>query len=39
MADLIYSILIIAVADVFYVFVLSPWLRKRPVKGAFVRPR
>jgi hypothetical protein len=39
MVDFLISLAVIAAADVFYVIVLGPWIRKRPVKGAFVRPR
>ena len=31
-------LVIVALADVFYCKVIPPWIWRRPVKGAFVRP-
>jgi hypothetical protein len=39
MVEFLVLVAVVGAADAFYEFVISPWLRKRPVKGAFVRPR
>lgn len=38
MGDLIFAFVVAVFADYFYCKVSRPWLWRRPVKGAFVRP-
>lgn len=39
MLEYLVLLVIVALADVFYCKVIRPWIWRRPVKGAFVKPR
>lgn len=39
MVEFLILFAVVGVADAFYYFVLGPWIERRPVKGAFVRPK
>jgi hypothetical protein len=39
MMEFLVLVVVFAISDVFYDRVIGPWVRKRPVKGAFVKPR
>lgn len=39
MIEILSIVALLVVADVFFLLVVQPRLKRRPVKGAFVRPR
>lgn len=39
MVEIVSIVALLVVIDAFVLRFVKPWLKKRPVKGAFVRPR